>query len=122
MGIAKKRRKKISVEGRIYLWWVQDDRDSNDMVLHVASEDKAFLVKYHLNQPEHTRHIIIMGRRFAGVPEAGGPWVRVLCPLWEDAGIIRPSAIRRLIDWAYDARQTRTRVDWLGRTVQDNNG
>jgi hypothetical protein len=117
MGIAKKRRKKIIVEGRTYLWWVQDDRDSNDMVLHVASQDKAFLVQYHLNQPEHTRHLIILGRTFAGVPDAGGPWVRVLCPCWETAGAIRPSAVQQLIDWASDASQTRTRVDWQGQVV-----
>ena len=72
-----------------------------------------------LSQPEHTpRHY--PGRMFAGVPESGGPWVRVLCPLWEEAGVIRPSAIQRLIDWAHDASQTRTRVDWLGRVVQGN--
>jgi hypothetical protein len=122
MGIAKKRRKKIIVEERTYLWWMQDDRDSNDMVLHVASQDKAFLVQYHLNQPEHTRYLIIIGRTFADVPEAGGPWVRVLCPPWEDAGVIRPSAVRRLIDWAQDVRQTRTRVNWLGQVLQDNSG
>jgi len=50
MGIAKKGRRKLTVAGRLFIWYVAEDDDSADLVLTVASEDKSFIVKYHLGQ------------------------------------------------------------------------
>ena len=101
MGVASKRRRKIKVEGRRYLWYVRDDPDSEAWVLHVLSEDKAFIVKYHLGQPAEGRYLIVLGPDFAGLPDAGGQWIRVLCPAWEKGGTVGPGDVRLVAD---DAR------------------
>src|SRR5262245_32478599 len=48
MGTAKKGRRKLTISGRLFIWYVAQDDDSADLVLHVASDDKSFIVNYHL--------------------------------------------------------------------------
>ncbi len=40
MGVRKKWRRRINVRGRIFIWYVCEDCDSEDLVLHVISEGK----------------------------------------------------------------------------------
>jgi hypothetical protein len=44
MAITTKRRRKIQVNGRQFVWWVAPDDDSADLRLHMCSTDKHFLV------------------------------------------------------------------------------
>jgi hypothetical protein len=72
MAITTKNRRKLVTNNRKFIWYVKDDPDSGDFVLHVVSEDKNFIVNYHLHQPESTRYLIILGKEFPGLPDAGG--------------------------------------------------
>jgi hypothetical protein len=121
VAIAGKYRRKLVADDRRFIWFVREDEDSSYMVLHVASEDKRFLIQYYLEQPDETRHLIVLGPEFVGgVPKNpwGGSWRRFLCPKWEDAGgRISPRGVRSLIDWCYLTNDLRVEVDWLGRPV-----
>jgi hypothetical protein len=117
MAIAKKGRRNLVIAERLFIWYVAPDEDSNDLVLHVASDDKKFMVLYPLAQPADSRLIIVVGREFAGLPDAGGVWVRLLCPAWENAGVIGPGDVRRLIEWSQDPQKAIVRVDWQGRVI-----
>lgn len=117
MGIAKKARRKLNLAGRMFIWYIAPDYDSADLVLHVASDDKRFIVKYHLGQSDDRRFLIVIGREFDGLPDAGGPWIRVRCPAWEVAGAIGPRAVRRLIEWSQEPDKTIVRVDWKGNVL-----
>lgn len=121
MPIATKNRRKISVTGREFIWYVSDAYDSADKVLRVASEDKKFVVNYHLGQPDDTRFLIILGKEFNGLPEKRKGWIRVLCPQWEEDSIIKPSSVRRLIEWCFEKKADLVEVDWLGKPFHEIN-
>jgi hypothetical protein len=119
MGIATKGKHKIMVRERSYLWWVADEYDEPGQSLTVVSCDKHFYVKYKLAQPRPERaFVVVVGRDFAGVPEAGGRWVRIRTPQWEHVSSITPSFVRRLIDWSMDTGKVVERVDYVGQPLQ----
>jgi hypothetical protein len=110
MGVATKRRRKITVKARQYLWFVAEDDDGAGMVLHVTSTDKQFIAHYQIGQSEGEAYIVILGQRFAGA-NTGGPWRRFLCPRFV-AGAATPQSVRELIEWCLDGSLTRQEIDW----------
>lgn len=117
MAVSTKNRRKLSINNRKFIWCVKDDPDSADFVLHVVSEDKNFIVTYHLRQPESRRYIIILGKEFPGLPDAGCQWIRVRCPQWEIESIITPASVRRLIESCLFSERELIRVNWLGQKL-----
>jgi hypothetical protein len=117
MAVRTKGRRKIMVNQRQFVWYIADDYDSNDNVLHVVSEDKKFIVNYHLGQPEQKRFIATFGSEFPGLPDAGGCWIRVLCPEWEQNSVITPGSIHRLVDWCLNQERELIRVDDGGKAI-----
>jgi hypothetical protein len=119
MAIAKKYRRKLVVGKRLFVWWVREiqPEDWIGPVLTVASDDKRFLIRYYLGQKEEHRFLVVLGREFPGLADAGGCWIRVLCPRWETGPQIRPSDVRRLIDWCLFSERRLTRVDWRGQLL-----
>jgi hypothetical protein len=113
MGVRKKGRRRIDVEGRPFLWYVCDDPDSADTVLPVISEDKGFIVQYHLGQTGEP-FLIVLGHDFPEVPEAGGCWLRFRCPRWETDSGVTPGGVRRLIEGCLSAPKELVEVDWRG--------
>lgn len=113
MAISTKRRRKIEVNGRSFVWWVAPDDDSPDVLLRVCSSDKHFLVHYALGQQDARRHLAVLGPEFPPLQDAGGCWIRVRTPAWGDA-IVTPSLVRRIIEWGLDPAKEVVRVSWLG--------
>jgi hypothetical protein len=112
MAIATKHKRKISVNGRNFLWYVRDDYDDFFLpILHVISEDKRFIVEYYLKQCDTTRHLVIKGQEFPGLPEAGHCWKRALCPRWEIGPTVTPASVRQLIEWCFDPDRQLILVD-----------
>jgi hypothetical protein len=107
----------LIINGREFIWYVKDDPDSADMVLHVAAQDKIFMVNYHLAQPVNTRYLIVLGKEFPGLPDAGGCWIRVLCPEWETDSIVTPASVRRLIEWCLSEKCELIRVNHMGLPI-----
>jgi hypothetical protein len=113
MGVRKKGRRRIDVEGRLFVWYVCDDPDSADTVLHVISEDKGFIVQYQLGQSGEP-FLIVLGHDFPGVPDAGRGWLRFRCPRWETGCVVTPGGVRRLIEWCRCANKELVEVNWRG--------
>lgn len=113
MGVRKKRRNKLSVNGREYVWYVADDDSTGGHLLHVLSEDKHFNVQYGIRQPDDQRFITVVGNEFSGIATSGC-WRRFRCPEWENDGVITPKSVRSLIDWALDEEAERLEVDSNG--------
>ncbi len=44
MGVRKKRRRRITVEDKEYIWYVSLDDDSYYYLLNIASEDKSYVI------------------------------------------------------------------------------
>jgi hypothetical protein len=113
MGVLKKGRHRINVRGRPFVWYVCDDSDSSDKVLHVIAEDKGFIVQYHLGQSGEPL-LSVLGHDFPGVPDAGGCRLRFRCPRWETDSVVTPGGVRRLIEWCLSANKELIEVDWRG--------
>ncbi|GAA5123930.1 hypothetical protein JIN84_11995 [Luteolibacter yonseiensis] len=128
MGVSKKNRRKIIVEQREFYWYVCEDVDdfpeaaTGDLrVVNILSEDKTFIVRYHIGQsvPE-LRHVTIIGHEFGGGMEPGS-WRRFLCPDWCPGLIVNPAVVRRIIEWCLDP-VSRIAVDYAGRPVESQGG
>ncbi len=117
MGVSTKKRRKLTVNNRLYVWYVKEDYDFPNYVLHVFSDDKQFIVHYHLRQSSDIRHIIVHGPDFPRVAGTGGVWRRFRCPEWGiENGAVTPRTVRNLIDWCQSSGNT-TEVDYVGKAV-----
>jgi hypothetical protein len=118
MAIARKNRRPIKAEGRDYLWSVYEDLEEGAaMTLVVASVDKAFLVRYPIHQPDDTRHLTVIGREFPGLPDRRPSWARVRCPPLTSGEAVKPSDVRKLIEWCLHTKRDLIQVDWMGRKI-----
>jgi hypothetical protein len=122
MAVSKKGRRKFAVGDRLYVWWVCDmDPEYNygsPLALTVVSDDSRFGVRFYLGQPPERRSLIILGREFEGLPDAGGRWIRVRCPEWQTGPSVKPSDVRRLVEWCASADRELVRVNYLGLPLE----
>ena len=129
MGIAGKNRRKIIVNKRTYYWYVTEDVDSfpsvllsNLYALNIISEDKRFIVRYHLGQEnENTRHLTVIGEEFAG-HRYHGSWRRFQCPGWGGENHITPKDVRAVIDWCHEDNKEIVEVDYKGLSIKKTQG
>jgi hypothetical protein len=98
---------------------VSEEKDSPDLVLRVFSEDKNFIVSYQLNQPEAQRFLIVLGKEFPGLVNAGSGWTRVRCPKWESDSAMTPAAVRQLIKWCLFEERPLIRLNWKGEVIEE---
>lgn len=114
MGVKKKARRKIVVDGKSYVWYVIQDCDSSHYVLHVLSDDKQFIVHYQLGQCDDVRHITVLGREFQRAPCTGGKYRRFRCPKWPmEQGSVTPRTVHSLINWC-QSHGSVMEVDYAG--------
>lgn len=112
------------VSDREFLWYVAEDIDNFPLTvdgdlhaLNILSEDKQFIVRYHLNQMDsERRHITVIGAEF-GKSRKAGRWRRFLCPDWCLEGAITPSIVREVIEWCLDSN-SRIAVDYTGAQIE----
>lgn len=100
MPASLKKRRRITVDGRLFLWSLHGE-DLNE--LHVVSHDKRLNLRYGWQHglPPHERYVDVMGPDFTGLPAGLAGWVRVLCPdLSGDTYTGSPRFVRQLILWA----------------------
>lgn len=117
MAITTKRRRKLQVHGREFVWWVASDDESFGVpTLSICSTDKKFLIRYALGQPEDRRHVVVLGPEFPPLTDAGGVWIRLRPPRWDDE-IVTPGLVREIIEWGLDSAKIVVRVNWLGATL-----
>src|SRR2546423_687790 len=118
MAVSGKNRRKLVVGGRAYLWWVRDaDPEYNSAsttALMVVSADGGVGGRDFLGQPADRRFLIVLGPEFDGLPDAGGPWVRVRCPEFLTGPDVTPAAVRRLVEWCRSPDRELVRVNYLG--------
>jgi hypothetical protein len=118
MAISTKKRRKIQLDGRPFIWWVAPDLESAGVpTLHICSSDKRFHVHYPLGPETALRHLVVLGPEFPPLQDAGGCRVRVRAPAWEDQ-IITPAVVRQIVAWGLDATKSVQRVTWLGAPLE----
>lgn len=122
MAVRNKGRRKLMINNRQFVWWVGESNECGWVgdVLTVTSHDRRFFVRFYLGQQPEQRFLVVEGREFAGLPDAGGSWLRVRCPEWSAGASVKPSDVRRLIEWSLTPDQQRVRVDHRGADVSRN--
>jgi hypothetical protein len=132
MSVAKRKRRKITVNGRPYVWYLRDDRllgeyrlpDGRLMMLmfeaHIISEDKKFNVSYVFSQqglPEpFVPRLFVLGRDFPGLASPG-KWIET--PRWDDSKV-SAQFIHDLIAWCMDENKKIVEVDKYGKPLVDS--
>jgi hypothetical protein len=117
MTISAKGRRRLVVEGRVFVWYVAHDPDGAGPTLTVASADRRVLLKYFLLQSESDRHVVVLGSQFRGIPDCGGRWRRFRCPEFGSTESIGPGDVRALLDWATQPTGIAEEVDWRGQPI-----
>ncbi|HZS05141.1 MAG TPA: hypothetical protein VFD58_09930 [Blastocatellia bacterium] len=115
MGVATRKRRKIVVNGRKFVWQVIDRMPG--YVLQVISEDKHFLVEYPLGNHDPYCLLDVMGGELPGLPDAGHCTLRIHCPQFGDERSATSSTVRRLIEWCLYSERKLIPVDVSGKPV-----
>ena len=111
-------RRQIEIDGRSFFWWLYEEWDEpGPVILAVSSADKRFLLRYQINQPDSGRYLTVMGREFAGLPQRPSGWTRVRCPALITRLAVKPSDVRRLIEWCLRPKAQLVQLDWNGREL-----
>jgi len=121
MTISAKQRRRLEVDGEVYLWWVTESIEDDFVgtsVLSVSSLDRRFLVRYGLLQPDSSHYVVVLGARFQGLPDSAGPWRRFLSPQFGSSVTVTPKDVAALIRWCTDGSTSAVQVDHRGVPVQ----
>lgn len=123
MGIAKKNKRKLIFQEQTFYWWISDEFDGNRgmLAVNIATEDKAFLVKYYaIQNQEMNRHLAVIGKDFPGMQRKKGNWERFVCPdfipSFHNNGI-GPRHIQSILEWCYDLEKPLIPVNNKGERI-----
>ncbi len=104
MAIARRKRRKIVVDRRLFLWSLHEE-DVNE--LHIVSDDKHLNLRYGWQHalPPGERYVDVMGPGFNGLPPGLHGWIRVKAPDWTDPSYAgSPAFVRKIIQWALEPK------------------
>lgn len=101
MGVNPKHRRKITVDGQKYLWYIAPDGDGPFDCLNIFSEDKRLVLCCPLKTTP--TYLISKGRAFQG-KQTSGCWERYLLPFCVPQAVT-PKFISELILWAVQGKK-----------------
>ena len=96
MGINKRYRRKINIDGVPFVWNVALDDDSSYTLLNIVSEDKSIILSVPLGTERS--YIISKGRIFQG-KKTRGHWERYILPI-RIKDEITPAIVSSVIRWS----------------------
>ncbi len=112
MGVRKKGRRKISVGGKEYIWYVETDYDSPYHILNIVSGDKQLILACPIDAK--TPYLISKGKVFQN-KNTSGCWNRYLLP-FDIPESVTPSFVSKVIEWAMHDVNTEI-VKWNGKNI-----
>jgi hypothetical protein len=118
MAISTKGRRKLRLDDRLFLWWFSG-MNPYEMAwcFFVISQDGKFAVQYAIGP--YDRWVIVRGKDFPGVPEAGKTVLRFECPRLEDEnGAITPHAVRKFVEWCLSPDKELVQIDGRGNKMK----
>ncbi|MBQ4522470.1 MAG: hypothetical protein IJA10_05885 [Lachnospiraceae bacterium] len=112
MGVRKKSRRKISVDDKEYIWYVEVDYDSPYHILNIVSNDKQLVLSCPIDT--ETPYLISKGKLFQN-KDTNGNWNRYLLP-FNIPEIVTPSFVAKIITWAMQDINTQI-IAWNGKNI-----
>ena len=99
MAISKKGKRRLSYNGKQYLWWVFEEYDQTEfdgIQIKIIDEDQTVILQYGIEQPEGERYLKVALAKDIGA-------VHLRCPKFEDEnGAISPSGIHKMFEWVQE--------------------
>lgn len=95
-------RRKLTVAGHDFLWYVADDIDGQGPVLHLFTADKSLAVTYCLAGARH-----YPGQPALVVAERGTVLATTEKPAWGARSVATPAFVREIAEWALASVQRR---------------
>jgi hypothetical protein len=130
MGAAKKNRRRITVNNRLFLWSLSDlisiiDKDNPKQeilayaTLHIVSHDKRLIAEYGLGSGPalRERYLTVISPTFPGLSHKNPGPIYLRTPRWTDDDIVSPAFVRRVIEWCLDENKTILEVDRYGKAL-----
>jgi hypothetical protein len=128
MGAAKKNRRRITVNNRLFLWSLSDSCsviDKNNppreilvyATLHIVSHDKRLIVEYGLGSLPalHERYLTVISPTFPGLAHKNPGPIYLRTPQWTVDDVVSPAFVRCVIEWCLDENKTILEVDKYGK-------
>lgn len=112
MAVRMKNRRKIIVENKLYVWYVDLDYDSTYYICNIVSADKSLIVSCPMKT--ETSYIISKGTIFQNL-KTDGHWNRYLLP-FRIPEIITSKFVSKVILWAMQNKNA-IEVKWNGKDV-----
>lgn len=112
MAVRTKSRRKITVENKLYVWWVGLDYDSPYYICNIASEDKSLIISCPIKT--EIPYIISKGTIFQN-NKTNGHWNRYLLP-FRISEVITPKFVSKVILWATQ-NVNAIEIKWNGKDV-----
>lgn len=112
MSVGKKGKRKISIDNKEYVWYVDLDYDSPYHILHIISEDKSLLLSCPIET--ETPYLISKGISFQ-TKKNNGIWNRYLLP-FNVPDIITPKFVSEVIVWATQNNKA-VSIEWNGNDI-----
>lgn len=112
MGVCKKERRKLTYNGKQYVWYVALDSDSAYNCLNIISGDKRLVLSCPLSIK--ISYVISKGTEFQN-KKTNGCWQRYICPI-EIPKIITPKKVTEIINWAENDNKS-VKVEWDGMNI-----
>ena len=112
MAVRKKNRRVILWNGKRYIWYVAQDKDSSYHLLNVVSEDKQLIIACPLNP--QTPYLISKGHVFQK-QNSDRHWSRYELP-FPVPEIITPKFVRTLVEWSVQGRNA-VEIRWNGKEI-----
>jgi len=107
MGVLKKFKRRITISGRDYYWYVKkEDELFGHLFLSVVSEDKKFAISYLLD----SQLLIVQGKDFNGVEDTGHQWKWIEVQ-FDNQKIITPGFVEKLVDWCISPKDAVNYLD-----------
>jgi hypothetical protein len=102
MPARKKWRRKLTIQGQPFLWYVKEDPDGMGRVLHLFTPDKALAATYWLGRQRAYPGSPVLVVAECGVPQA----VRNIPP-WERREVATPRFVAEVATWLLQGRPQR---------------
>lgn len=112
MAVRIKSRRKIIVENKLYVWYVDLDDESSYYLCNIVSEDKSLIVSCPIKT--ETSYIISKGTTFQNL-KTDGNWNRYLLP-FRIPEIITPKFVSKVILWAIQNKNA-IEIKWNGKDI-----
>jgi|SRR5688572_8838455 len=117
MAISGKGKRKLTVLGREFLWYVSTSDEGDGPCLHVVSPDRKTAFAYGLGRSDASQRLYVTGTEFRGTTQPRPLYRHFRCPRFCPGDSVTPRQVRDLLEWALCPEPFPQELDWQGLPI-----